>query len=165
MNKNHENYTQNDTLHLNKSAIFFLPAVYIILHTLEELPGFAIWVETHFGSHPTSMFAAQHIVIWLLIFLFSYMAYRKERHGVWVVLATAAQIQFAFNALFHLGTFLIFQTYSPGMVTAGAIGLPLTIWFILRIRREGRISGKELGCATLIGAVIAILAISVLFIR
>lgn len=148
---------------IDKSVIFFLPSLYIVIHTLEELPGFATWVETYFGSHPTGMFALQHIFIWLLIFLFSYKAYRKKRHGKWVIMAVAAQIQFGVNALFHLVTFFAFQAYSPGVIAAGAIGVPATIWFLRRVWRENRVNSRELAWATLWGVLIAVAAISVLF--
>lgn len=148
---------------IDKSVIFFLPSLYIVIHTLEELPGFATWVETYFGSHPTGMFALQHIFIWLLIFLFSYKAYQKKRHSKWVIMAVAAQIQFGVNALFHLATFFAFQAYSPGVIAAGAIGVPATIWFLRRVWREDRVNGRELAWATLWGVLIAVAAISVLF--
>lgn len=121
-------------------------------------------METYFGSHPTGMFAAQHIAIWLLVFLLSYRAYRAQRHGAWVVLATAAQIQFGVNALFHLATFVMFQAYSPGVVTSTAMAIPATILFLRFTRREAMISGKELAWATLWGVLIAAAAISVLYI-
>ena len=154
---------KDETLTINRSAIFFLPSLYIVIHTLEELPGFAAWVETYFGSHPTKTFALLHIFIWLLIFLFSYKAYQQKYHGKWVIMAVAAQIQFGLNALFHLVTFFTFAAYSPGMVVAGAIGLPATIWFLRRVWRENRIDGKELAWASLWGGLIAVAAVGVLF--
>lgn len=154
---------KDETLVINRSVIFFLPFVYVVLHTLEELPGFAAWVATHFGSHPTNVFAFQHIFIWLLVFLFSYKAYQKKRHGKWVIMAVAAQIQFGLNALFHLTTFFVFDAYSPGMVVAGVIGLPATIWFLRTVWRENRVNGKELAWASLWGSLIAAAAIGVLF--
>lgn len=155
--------TANNLLQIKTSAIFFVPSLYIVIHTLEELPGFAAWVGTYFGSHPTSMFALQHIFIWLLVFLFSYKAYQKERHSKWVIMAVAAQIQFGLNALFHLTTFFLFQDYSPGVVTAGAVGLPATIWFLYHVWQDGRVNGKELAWAALWGTLIAAAAIGFLF--
>lgn len=162
MNTIHTQKTEQ--LVVDRSVIFFLPSVYIVIHTLEELPGFALWVETYFGSHPTGMFALQHIFIWLLIFLFSYKAYQRKRHSKWVIMAVAAQIQFGLNALFHLVTFFAFQAYSPGVIAAAAIGIPATVWFIRQVWREDRVNRKELAWATLWGTFIAIAAISVLFI-
>lgn len=153
-----------ETVRIGKSVVFFLPAVYIVIHTLEELPGFGAWVETYFGSHPTGMFAAQHILIWLLVFFISYKAYRAQRHGAWVILATAAQIQFGVNALFHLTTFIMFQAYSPGVITGTAIAIPSTILYLRFTKREARINDRELAWATLWGVLIAAAAISVLFI-
>lgn len=153
---------KNDTFAINRAVIFFLPALYIVLHTLEELPGFSKWVETYFGSHPTDIFAFQHIFIWLLVFLICYKAYCRQRHGKWVIMAVAAQIQFGLNALFHITTFFVFGAYSPGMIVAGAIGIPATIWFLRTVWRDDRVNAAELSWAALWGTLIAIAAICVL---
>lgn len=154
---------KNETLTINRAAIFFVPAIYLVLHTLEELPGFGAWVEVNFGSHPTSMFAWQHIIIWLFVFLVCYKAYQKKRHGKWVILAVTAQIQFGLNAIFHLTTYFVLGTYSPGMVVAGAIGIPATVWFVRQVLRERRVTLRELAWAVLWGTLIAAAAIGVLF--
>lgn len=151
------------TVLVDKSIIFFLPSLYIVIHTLEELPGFAAWVDVHFGTHPTDMFALQHIFIWLLVFLISYKAYQKKRASKWVIMATAAQIQFALNALFHITTFVLFQEYSPGVISASAIGIPATIWFLRTIHRSGAVTSKDFAWAALWGTLIAIAAVSFLF--
>lgn len=148
---------------IDKTIVFFIPSLYIVIHTLEELPSFAAWVDSHFGSHPTDMFALQHIVIWLLIFLISYKAYQKKRASKWVIMATAAQIQFVLNALFHITTFVLFQEYSPGVISASAVGIPATAWFLRIIWRNNAITSRELAWAVLWGTLFAIAAISFLF--
>ncbi len=39
------------------AAPFLLPYVVYVLHTLEELPGFAAWASTHFGPENTGTLA------------------------------------------------------------------------------------------------------------
>jgi hypothetical protein len=46
---------------------FMLPFGVYILHTLEELPGFAAWATRHFGPESTGTFAAYHIPLILLV--------------------------------------------------------------------------------------------------
>ena len=150
---------------LSKSLIFAVPSVYIVLHTLEELPKFGDWVAQYFGSHPTTMFAFLHIFILLLTFLTSYKAYRAGYHGRWVTFAVTLQIQFGLNAIFHLVTALLFMDYSPGMVIAGSLGLPATIWFLRQVWNDGRLNGKEMAWAAFWGTVIAAIAIGVLFLK
>ena len=144
--------------------IFLIPAGYYALHILEELPGFAEWVTRNFTAKSELTFAIFEILTLAFVVVVSYKALNKGAHGGWVVLAVAAQIQFFLNALFHLGTAIAFQEYSPGMVTAGALALLLTPYFIARVWREGRVTAQEMTIAAGLGVVIAAGAIGALFI-
>lgn len=145
------------------TVIFLLPFVVYVLHTLEELPGFASWATAHFGPETTGMFASYHVPLMLLVLLCSWRAMISGRHGGWVVMATAFQWQFSVNALFHLSTWIILGDYSPGAVTAAVVSIPATVFYLHWIRREGRLSGAELCVAVVLGTVIAALAIGFLF--
>lgn len=147
------------------SQLFLLPGMYFVLHTIEELPGFAGWVSRHFGLLTTDSFAFIHIPLILLVLLVSYKAFRSERHGGWVVLATAAQWQFGLNTIFHLVTAVIFLEYSPGMMTAVCLSLPLTAYFLGRVWQEQRLTKNELIAALAFGTVMATVAIGVLFLH
>ncbi len=147
------------------SQLFLLPGMYFVVHTIEELPGFAGWVSRHFGPMTTDSFAFIHIPLILLVLLASYKAFSIERHGGWVVFATAAQWQFGLNAVFHLVTAVIFLEYSPGMVTAVCVSLPMTAYFMMRVRREQRLTKSELTSAIILGTFMAAVAIGVLFLH
>lgn len=83
----------------------------------------------------SSTFATFEILSPLVVFLVLYKSLINQRHGVWVVMAVAAQFQFALNALFHAITAVVFRDYSPGMVTGAAVGIPVTIYFMRRVWR------------------------------
>lgn len=142
---------------------FLLPFVVYVLHTLEELPGFAAWAGRHFGPESTGMFAAYHIPLLLLVLGCSWQAMRRGAHGAWVVLATAFQWQFAVNAVFHLTTWVAFGEYSPGAVTAAAVSIPATACYLAWIRREERARTREIMLAVVLGTLIAAAAIGFLF--
>jgi len=148
---------------IDSRVLFLLPFVVYVLHTLEELPGFAAWATRHFGPETTGMFAAYHIPLMLLVLLCSWRAYRAGRHGGWVVMATAFQWQFALNALFHLTSWITLGDYSPGAVTAAVVSLPATAVYLSWIRREIRATPGEIGLALALGTLIAALAIGFLF--
>lgn len=148
---------------LPRTLPFLLPYVVYVLHTLDELPGFADWTSRHFGPETTSMFAAYHVPLMLLVLLCSWQAARKGSHGGWVVMATAFQWQFCVNALFHLTTWIALGDYSPGAVTAMVVSIPATIFYFFWIRREARATNREITTALAIGTVIAALAIAFLF--
>ncbi|MEV0380610.1 HXXEE domain-containing protein [Nonomuraea sp. NPDC050643] len=142
---------------------FLLPFGVYVLHTLEELQGFAAWATRHFGPETTGMFAAYHIPLMLLVLACSWYAMRQGRHGAWVVLTTAFQWQFGVNALFHLSSWIILGEYSPGAVTAAVVSIPATAFFLTWIRREERASGREIAVALVLGTLIAAGAIGFLF--
>ncbi|TCP54253.1 uncharacterized protein with HXXEE motif [Tamaricihabitans halophyticus] len=142
---------------------FLLPFVVYVLHTLEELPGFASWASTHFGPETTDTFAAYHIPLMLLVLLCSWRAMRTGHHGGWVVMATAFQWQFAVNAVFHLTSWIVLGDYAPGAVTGAVVAIPATVFYFTWLRRQSRASSTEIALAILIGTVIAALAIGFLF--
>ncbi|GIG70421.1 hypothetical protein Pen01_67160 [Phytomonospora endophytica] len=142
---------------------FFLPFAVYILHTLEELPGFAAWATRHFGPETTSTFAAYHVPLILLVGYCSWRAARAGHGGVWIVLATAFQWQFAMNALFHLTTWIALGEYSPGAVTAATVSIPATGLYFAWIRRTGRATTRELVLGVAAGTVIAAGAVGFLF--
>lgn len=146
------------------TAPFLIPYLVYVLHTLEELPGFADWASTHFGPESTSTFAAYHIPLMLLVLLVSWRAMAAGRNGGWVVMAIAFQWQFGVNALFHLTTWVALGDYSPGAVTGAVVSIPATIYLFAWISRQARATTTEFALAVTIGTVIAGLAIGFLFI-
>ena len=142
---------------------FLLPFAVYVLHTLDELPGFADWAARHFGPETTGTFAAYHVPLILVVLLCSWRALVAGRHGGWVVMATAFQWQFACNALFHLTTWIAFAEYSPGGVTAAVVSLPATAYYLTWIRRQARATTAEISIALAIGTLIAAAAIGFLF--
>ncbi|OLT35737.1 hypothetical protein BJF79_31980 [Actinomadura sp. CNU-125] len=142
---------------------FLLPYVVYVLHTLEELPGFAAWTSEHFGPETTGTFAAYHIPLMLLVLACSWRAMAARRNGAWVVLVTAFQWQFAVNALFHVIGWIILGDYSPGAVTGAVVSVPAAIYYFWWLRDQARATTREIVLALGIGTIIAGLAIGFLF--
>lgn len=149
---------------LASSTVFWLPSVTFILHTLEELPDFPIWVSAHFGAMGVLEFAAIHIPLILFVFWTSWRAEDPTGSSGWRFMAYALQWQFAFNAVFHLSAAALFRDYSPGMVTAATVAIPATVFMTLHNRRHGLLPTRRALAATGVGAAIAAAAIGVLFI-
>lgn len=141
---------------------FLLPFGVYVLHTLEELPGFAGWATRNFGPETTSTFAAYHIPLMLLVLICSWRAAETRRSG-WMVLATAFQWQFAINALFHLTAWVALGEYSPGAVTAAVISLPATLVYLRWLYRGRYLTPRQLAGAVNLGSLIAAAAIGFLF--
>ncbi|WP_030159742.1 HXXEE domain-containing protein [Glycomyces sp. NRRL B-16210] len=141
---------------------FLLPYAVYVVHTLEELPGFAAWASAHFGPETTGAFAAYHIPLILLVGLTGWRAMRTGGR-VWVVLATAFQIQFGLNALFHLTVWAGTGDYSPGAVTGATVSIPATVYYLVWARRHRIATGRQVAAAAVIGALIAAATIGFLF--
>lgn len=146
------------------TAVYWLPSLTFILHTLEELPDFPRWVSAHFAAMGVLEFAAIHIPLILFVIWTSYRAQDPTRASGWGFMAYALQWQFAFNAVFHLGAAALFRDYSPGMVTAATVAIPATVFMTLHNRRHGLLPPARALTATGVGAAIAAAAIGVLFI-
>jgi Protein of unknown function with HXXEE motif len=148
----------------NFKMLFWLPSLTFILHTLEELPEFPIWVSKHFSSMSVVEFSVIHIpLIWFVIWV-SYRATATSSMPAWRFWACAAQWQFAFNAIFHLGSSAAFSDYSPGMVTAATVALPATIFMTVRCHRLGLMPKDQALKAACVGGIIAIIAVGTLFV-
>ena len=150
---------------VERSWPFLLPSGYFVLHTLEELPRFAAWASRHFGELSSLAFASTHVPMILLVFVVSLRAVQRERHGGWVVLAAAAAVQFGLKAVFHLATAVGFGEYSPGMVTAACLGLPGSVLLLRWVRRQQRLTPRELAAAVVLGTTVAAAAVGVLFLH
>jgi hypothetical protein len=146
-----------------RPLMLWAPFVVFVVHTLEEIPGFAAWTSLHFAPLTTEAFALSHIPLILLVLLCSWQATRPRAASGWVVIAVALQWQFAVNAIFHLGAAAWFGDYSPGMVTAATVALPATLMLLTWVRRESVLTATQLAAAIAIGSAIAAAAISVLF--
>lgn len=144
--------------------LFWLPSLTFILHTLEEIPNFSIWVSKHFSPMSVIEFSVIHIPLIWLVFWVSYRAAATNSTSAWRFLAYAAQWQFAFNAAFHLGSSAAFGDYSPGMVTGATVALPATLFMTVRCHQLGLMPKDQALAAGGVGAVIAIIAIGTLFV-
>lgn len=109
--------------------IFWLPYIVLLLHTIEELPGFSRWATRHFAPMSTYKHAIIQIFVIIFVLLISYKSSLVGYHGSWVVLATAFQLHIGLNALFHVVTTIIFREYSPGLLTAITLSIPSTFFF------------------------------------
>ncbi|MBA4055331.1 MAG: hypothetical protein C0490_11515 [Marivirga sp.] len=128
---------------IDKHAIlFWLPSLCFLLHTIEELPLFATWVSKHFKPYSTEFFALTHIPLFWLVLHSSFYAATTDK-AIWKILASSSQVQFGVNAIFHLSTSAIFNEYSPGMFTAAAINLPVTIFFLKCIIDERQLTSRQ----------------------
>ena len=122
-------------------------------------------MSRHFGPLSPLTFSTSRIPMLLLVFVAGWQALRRERHGAWLVLTTAAGVQFGLNAVFHLAAAIALREYSPGMLTGACLGLPGSLLLLRWVHRGQRLTSRELAVACALGAALAAAAIGVLFLH
>lgn len=150
----------------NKAAIFWLPFVLFLIHSAEEIAfGFPAWATEHFGSTTMFFFIQHHIPLFILAFISSYFAAKKNSHAFWRVLTAAWQVQFVVNGLFHVITTIVFKEYSPGALTGLLLFLPFTYYFVVEVYKAKLLTSSQFKIAFIVGPLVAFAAIASLWLE
>jgi hypothetical protein len=147
------------------NLVFWLPYVVLLIHTIEEVPGFSKWATRHFAPMSTYKHVITQVCMILAVLLVSYKASTIGYHGSWVVLAAAFQLHIGLNAVFHVVTTILYKEYSPGLLTAITLSIPSTIFFFNQMCLDGRLTTIELSVSLLAGTIIGTSAIGALFLK
>ncbi|HMI08981.1 MAG TPA: HXXEE domain-containing protein [Candidatus Saccharimonadales bacterium] len=143
----------------NHLRIFWLPLILLIIHSIDEVvTGFPNWATEYFGTTTLPFFIYTHIPVLVLVFLSSFFAARNKGGEFWRILATAWAVQFVANGLFHIGTSIISKEFTPGILTAVLLLLPLSFLFIRRVLSSKLLSKKQFYLSSAIGIVLYTLA-------
>lgn len=145
--------------------VFWLPYIVLLIHTIEEIPGFSKWATRHIAPMSTFKHVNVQVCIILLVLLVSYKASTIGYNSIWVMLAAAFQIHIGINALFHVVTTLLYKEYSPGLLTAITLMLPSTIFFFHQMYLGSRLTMIELTVSLIAGTIIGASAIGSLFLK
>src|SRR5258708_27745090 len=94
-------------------VFFFLPSIYFIIHATEEVPAFGPWATKHFAPLSTGLFATVHIPLILLVFLASYQAAQRQRHGGSVPFSFAPPNLLWFHNPLYLSSSCLFSVACP----------------------------------------------------
>lgn len=145
-------------------------AVAFLLHNSEEFLSQYSWFMRHFLSIPeffinmlppelklseiNSLMKIALGLATLLPALISFWAFLRPRKSVAFILLVLLYWVAALNAVQHIAISLFFLEYSPGVITATLINLPLSVLFFRRIVAENRITK---------GLVIKLLPLSIVF--
>jgi hypothetical protein len=125
--------------------------VYVTVHLLEEgLLGFPAWAEMYWRipNYTTSKWLI-HNVYFISVLLIGYFIYHRNRQR-FLPLGLGIVIWGFSNSLAHIGSSLIWLSYSPGLFT----GLIWVLLFVLarrRVREVGEASRGLMRRATLVG--------------
>jgi hypothetical protein len=120
----------------------------VTLHNSEEAIWFPAWWSQHAREvpvHPNSgAFRFAVAALTLAAFVITYMSARKGKESVWAYLMFGyIAAMFANVFIPHLPASLILHSYTPGVVTALLINLPVMSLLAIGAVREGWVSGRK----------------------
>lgn len=140
--------------------LWWAPLVAVTLHITEEFVfpgGFAAWDRSYRPAIRKSITPRLHIIINGALLLVCVQvgllggAAEVEAQAAGVVLWLAIAALLSSNAVFHgVGTART-KRYSPGLVTAAALYVPLTVLGYWHFLRSGRVSLLTAAVAALVG--------------
>ena len=137
------------------TALLLAPLVYAIHHTEEHLLfNFRAWRLKYFPDNnalSTEAILAVLVSVGLVYLLLH--ATIRTRVSAWVALTFLMATQ-VHNAIFHFGASIVFSDFSPGLITAMTLYLPVN-WLIARAAlTEGWVSGRQLGTIFIAGGLL-----------
>jgi hypothetical protein len=146
-----------------RHALWLFPCV-TTLHNLEEAIWLPAWSQqgTHLHAPVGALefrfaVAALTAAAWVVTLL-------ARRGGPWLAAASGYWAAMLANVLApHVAASIVERGYTPGVVTAVALNLPVNIHLLRRARREGRLSRREIAIAAACVIPALLVAIPVLF--
>jgi len=109
-----------------RQAIWLAPLAYGV-HILEESQRFAVWASTHFAEgFTTAQFIKNNLMVMAVLIALSLLVTFHPRR--WTALLHFFQLSAGLfhNALFHVGATAYLGVYSPGLLSAILLYLPVS---------------------------------------
>lgn len=132
---------------LHKLQWFFPIAV--TLHNCEEAIWMPKWVSRHAAQLPLQLPGTKElrfalVVLTLAAFAVTYLSDRKGEQSIGAYLMFGYVVAMLVNVFVpHVPATLVFRSYTPGVVTAVLINLPLMSILLFRAVRERWVSGLK----------------------
>lgn len=145
---------------MSRRALLWLVPLFITLHNLEEmifmprllaeLPGkIPTWAANLLpeGIFPPTyrQFLWMLLLVTLLPYGLALLGGAKRERGLRTLLLSGAQVAMLLNLLSHIGTMNLVNGYAPGLVTALAINLPFSLFFLGTGLRQGWLKWSDFG--------------------
>ena len=135
-------------------VVLIMPLAYAF-HVLEESFGFPQWVSKNFTiTFTTSQFRRNNLLFFAISIFIALIVYKLPRKFmVFIFLSWVAGL-FFHNALFHIGTTVYFQNYSPGLISSIIIYVPLSLIYYKLVSSEGVLTKFEIIFSFILGGII-----------
>ena len=143
------------TLPAFRKVIWLMPAAYV-LHIVEEYTGnFPGWVnnDVH-GTFNFFGFDLNNIMFMLILVALVTLNFRRPSKITATALVAFASANLFWDALFHIGMTALLNRYSPGLVTAALLYLPITLLVATVVLKNHILSVRRFSLAVAGGALI-----------
>ncbi|MBV9267224.1 MAG: HXXEE domain-containing protein [Acidobacteriaceae bacterium] len=141
--------------------------IVVTAHNLEE----AIWLPAFVAAHKTQLpwtvtaaeFRFAAAVLTTAAWIITWLSWRTGPQSMWSYLLFGYMVAMLANVVVpHVPAAFLFRGYSPGLITAVLLNLPVLTFLCTRAVREGYVSGQKavafaIGVPVLIVASVAVL--------
>ena len=135
---------------MNLFILYLVPIAYFI-HILEESPRFVPWAVKYLGAPETfGQFVIGNVIFMVYVILATSLAIFYTSQWTLIIGLSAAAWIFS-NFLVHAYFTLRTGIYSPGMVTAGAIYVPVSLYIYSNFWVSGLLSTLDVILSVIIG--------------
>jgi len=132
-------------------AILWLVPVAYLIHILEESPRFVPWATKYLGAPETfGQFIVGNVIFMAYVIIATSLAIFYTNEGTLILGLSAAAWIFS-NFLIHAYYTLRTGIYSPGVVTAGAIYVPVSVYIYSNFWVSGLLNNLDIVLSMLIG--------------
>ena len=137
------------------NSIFILCIVYA-LHMVEEFTlGFVEWANRYFGAFNWTQNLIGNTVYMTLLVFACYFYKKNPVKNLW--LGMAGSMWVLTNVFIHLSATILGKEYSPGVVTAIILYIPVGVVFLIMWGKKGLLNAKNLMLSFLVGGFLIML--------
>jgi hypothetical protein len=120
----------------------------VTLHNSEEAICFPAWWTRHVREvpvHPNpALFRFALALLTAAAFLVTFFGRQKGRESLWAYLTFGYIVAMLVNVFIpHIPASVVFRSYTPGVVTAVLINLPVMSWLAILALRDRWVSGRK----------------------
>ena len=138
-----------------KISLLFAPLAYVFHHCEESIIfNFRAWRSLYFPDNKlpsTELMLVILMAISLVYIILHFIVQNRASAQSVIIFLMATQVN---NMIFHTGGTIVFQDFSPGLITAILLYIPVNIIIAQKALQEGWISKRSLTVLFLLGGLL-----------
>ena len=138
-----------------KISLLFAPLAYAFHHCEESIIfNFRAWRSLYFPDNKlpsTELMIVILMAISLVYIILHFIVQNRASAQSVIIFLMATQVN---NMIFHTGGTIVFQDFSPGLITATLLYMPVNIFISQKALQEGWVSKRSLIVLFLLGGIL-----------